>query len=249
MNVAHGCPIPREASEFLVEHQGLFQMDDDCKPSLHFGLKSYTFTLGAASATLCSRNRNIYFSCSALGFELDKQIPGSLLYRLSCWWLMSYNFAPFFTICLSAFLSRCMHVCVPIQTYIQIFSFLPTKWWKPIQRTSDPAHDRLTEQAMNQERITLPYMVTVSASLLESCQSKERQSKDSHLLHCHKNHSSHPAMRVAWDDPGPCTHRRPRLHSCFTNCWSPSLCQHLPRTWSHWRRNLLSETLRQGAAK
>lgn len=247
MNVAHGRPILREASEFLVEHQGLFQMDDDCKPSL-LGW-NHTLSLLGLLQQCYAAITEIYFSCSALGFELDKQIPGSFLYRLSCRWLMSYNFTPFFTICLSAFLSRCMHVCVPIQTYIQIFSFLPTKWWKPIQRTSDPAHDRLTEQAMNQERITLPYMVTVSASLLESCQSKERQSKESHLLHCHKNHSSHPATHVAWDDPGPCTHTRPCLHPCCINCWSPSLCQHLPRTWSHWRRNLLSETLRQGAAK
>ena len=116
----------------------------------------------------------IYFSCLALGFELDKQIPGSLLYRLSCQWLMSYNFPPFFTVCLCISLKMHMHACVLIQTYIQIFSFLLTKWWKPIQRTSDPVHDRLPEQAMNQERITLPYMDTMSASLLESCQSKER---------------------------------------------------------------------------
>lgn len=116
----------------------------------------------------------IYFSCLALGFELDKQIPGSLLYRLSCQWLMSYNFPPFFTVCLCISLKMHMHACVLIQTYIQIFSFLPTKWWKPIQRTSDSVHDRLPEQAMNQERITLPYMDTMSASLLESCQSKER---------------------------------------------------------------------------
>ena len=126
------------------------------------------------------------------------------------------QFPPIFhnlSLCIS--LKMHMHACVLIQTYIQIFSFLPTKCWKPIQRTSDPVHDRLPEQAMNQERITLPYMDTMSASLLESCQSKE-----SHLLHCHKNHSSHLATRVAWDEPSPCTHTRSCLHSCFINCWS-----------------------------
>lgn len=66
----------------------------------------------------------IYFSCSALGFELDKQIPGSLLYRLSCRWLMSYNFPPFFTICLC--ISLTMHACLCTYTNLYTDFLLPS---------------------------------------------------------------------------------------------------------------------------
>lgn len=123
-----------------------------------------------------------------------------------------------------------MHACLCTYTnYIQIFSFLPTKWWKPIQRTSDPAQGQInwTGNELGEYNTTHTWS---ACQLHYSSPANRRKGNEKNpiLLHCHKNHSSHPAtLRVAWDDPSPCTHTRPCLHSYFITAGalaSASIC-------------------------